>query len=290
MAQKIVDELIQGAIDMHMHTAPDVYPRSLDDIEVAKQAKKAGMAAIVLKNHITCTADRAQIARNVVDFSVFGGIVLNWGVGGLNPTAVANAIKLGAVAVWMPTIDAAHFLKDPSAVPMLTAGRRILPRGITILDKTGKLTEELRPILELIAEHDLILATGHLAPEESLVLIKAAVKAGVNKLVVTHPEASFINFQEDALKEIVQQGGLIEHVYAYCTPIVREMVQPSKIAKMIRFIGAENVLMASDGGQSVNPPPVEMFKEFMVKMLENGVSEHEIYVMTHENPAKLLDL
>ncbi|MFQ6123076.1 MAG: DUF6282 family protein [Candidatus Heimdallarchaeota archaeon] len=288
MAPKIVDKLIRDAIDLHMHTAPDIYPRCLDDIEAANQAKKAGMRAIVLKNHVTCTADRAQIARKVIDFPVFGGIVLNWGVGGLNPTAVANAIKLGAVEVWMPTVDAAHFLKDPGAVPMLTAGKRTLPRGISILDNVGNLIDELSLILEMIADHDLILATGHLALEESIVLIKTAAKTGANKLVVTHPEASFLDPPLELLKEFVQYGALIEHVYAYCTSIARRMVSPEKIATMIESIGVENIIMASDGGQRVNPPPVEMFKRFMGKMLENGISEDEIRVMTHENPAKLL--
>ncbi len=289
MVLKIVDKLIRDAIDLHMHTAPDIYPRSLDDIEAAKQAKKAGMSAIVLKNHVTCTADRAQIARKVVEFPVFGGIVLNWGVGGLNPTAVANAIKLGAIEVWMPTVDAAHFLKDPRTVPMLAAGKKTFQRGITILDNVGKLIDELWSILEMIAEHDLILATGHLALEESLILIKAAAKADVNKLVVTHPEASFFDPALEILKELVQQGALIEHVYAYCTSIARKMVSPEKIATMIKSIGVENIIMASDGGQRVNPPPVEMFKLFMKKMLENGISEDEIHIMTHENPAKLLE-
>lgn len=289
MVLKIVDKLIRDAIDLHMHTAPDIYPRSLDDIEAAKQAKKAGMSAIVLKNHVTCTADRAQIARKVVEFPVFGGIVLNWGVGGLNPTAVANAIKLGAIEVWMPTVDAAHFLKDPRTVPMLAAGKKTFQRGITILDNVGKLIDELWSILEMIAEHDLILATGHLALEESLILIKAAAKADVNKLVVTHPEASFFDPALEILKELVQQGALIEHVYAYCTSIARKIVSPEKIATMIKSIGVENIIMASDGGQRVNPPPVEMFKLFMKKMLENGISEDEIHIMTHENPAKLLE-
>ncbi|MFQ5821192.1 MAG: hypothetical protein ACE5I5_14460, partial [Candidatus Heimdallarchaeota archaeon] len=92
----------------------------------------------------------------------------------------------------------------------------------------------------------------------------------------------------EILKEFVQQGALIEHVYAHCTSIAREMVSPEKIATMIRSIGVENIIMASDGGQSVNPPPVEMFKRFMEKMLENGISEDEIHIMTHENPTKLL--
>jgi tyrosine-protein phosphatase YwqE len=290
MVQTSVDELIRGAIDLHLHTAPDIYLRSLDDIEMAIQAKKSGLAAVIMKNHITSTADRAQIARKITDFPVFGGIALNYGVGGLNPVAVENAIKLGAVEVWMPTIDAAHFLKNPNAVPMLAKEIKSSSSGISLIDKVGNLVDELQPILELIAKHKIILATGHVAPEESLALIKEAVEIGIKKIVITHPEASFINFTEDALKEGVQMGALVEHVYASCTSVLGEIISPKKIAAMIQSIGVENTIMASDGGQSGNPPPVEMFKLFMEKMLENGISEDEIHVMTHENPAKLLNL
>jgi len=306
LVQKIVDKLIHNAIDFHMHTAPDTYPRSLNDIEAANQAKNVGMAAIVLKNHVTSTADRAQIARKVTEFPVFGGIVLNWGVGGLNPAAVENAIKFGAAAIWMPTIDADHFLRNAgTSIPMLVEGRKTLPQGISILDQSGTLVNEIYPILELIAEHDINLATGHISPYESLVLLKEASHIGIKKLVVTHPEVSYfapgkdpfrdpkvgyLGYEEKGVKEIVQLGALFETVYASCTPIYEELVPPTKMATIIRAIGVENVIMASDGGQTINPSPVEMFKLFMEKMLENGISEDEIRVMTHENPAKLLHL
>ena len=291
MVQKTVDKLIRNAIDFHMHTAPDSYQRSLNDIEAATQAKNAGMAAIILKNHVTSTADRAQIARIITDFPVFGGIVLNWGVGGLNPAAVESAIKFGGAIIWMPTIDAAHFLQNVGpSIPMLVKGRNPQLQGISILDQRGMLVNELYPILELIAEHNLILATGHISPNEALVLVKEASQVGVKKLVITHPEVDYLGYDEPVLKEIVQQGALIEPVYASCTPIYKEIVPPANIVAMIQSIGSEHVIMASDGGQTINPAPVEMLKRFMGKMLEHGISEDEIHVMTHENPAKLLNL
>ena len=46
-------ELVEGSIDFHIHTGPDVFPRLVNDIEAAQQAKAAKMKAILLKNHVT---------------------------------------------------------------------------------------------------------------------------------------------------------------------------------------------------------------------------------------------
>ena len=35
--------LLKGGIDLHLHTSPDIFPRKLDDIEAAVQAKEAGL-------------------------------------------------------------------------------------------------------------------------------------------------------------------------------------------------------------------------------------------------------
>ena len=50
--------------------------------EIARAAKKRGMAALVLKNHFTMTADRAYLAEKATGMKCFGGIVLNRAVGG----------------------------------------------------------------------------------------------------------------------------------------------------------------------------------------------------------------
>ena len=83
-------ELMKGAIDVHVHSAPDLFPRVCDDIDLARQAQQAGMKALVLKNHFSMTPFRAAIAKKVTGgtLDVFGGVVLNHSVGGFNPHIV----------------------------------------------------------------------------------------------------------------------------------------------------------------------------------------------------------
>jgi hypothetical protein len=148
--EKRVMNLLEGAIDMHIHAAPDVYPRILNDVELALQAKEMGMRAIVIKNHFVITADRAQIASAVADFPVFGGIALNLQVGGLNRHAVDTALKLGAKIVWLPTLHSRKFVQNKSHVANLAGELGDDLKGITILNKDGSLNEALYPIFKLI--------------------------------------------------------------------------------------------------------------------------------------------
>jgi len=80
---------VEGLIDFHVHTAPDVFGRALTDDEEAALSKDRGMEAVVLKSHTALTADRAWIARRrVPGMKVFGGITLNGAAGGINVDAV----------------------------------------------------------------------------------------------------------------------------------------------------------------------------------------------------------
>jgi len=45
-------DLLKGAVDIHVHTSPDVFDRKLDDMEAVEQAQKAGLKGLVLKNHL----------------------------------------------------------------------------------------------------------------------------------------------------------------------------------------------------------------------------------------------
>ena len=170
---------LTGLIDLHIHTAPDVAPRRLDDLQAARDARAAGMRAILIKSHVTCTADRAAIAESAIDgIRVFGGLALNEPVGGLNPAAVEAALRLGAKAIWMPTHDAAHSrqVKGGSG-------------GIAVLDRDGELVPTVGPILELIRDANALLCTGHISLAESIALIRLARQMGLRKILVTHPES-----------------------------------------------------------------------------------------------------
>ena len=291
VSEKRAKELLKGAIDFHIHTGPDIYPRLVNDIEVARQAKKAGMRAVLIKNHATITADRAQMAQFVTGFPVFGGVALNWHVGGLNKYAVECAAKMGAKQVWMPTTHTANYLKYVDHVPMFAKAMPKDVKGITILNKAGAPVAEIAPILEVIAKNDMILATGHLSPSEGIALIREAKKAGVGKIVVTHPVASFVNYSADQMREALNAGATyLEHVFNDCTPQVADPLPPSALGEAIKAIGPEYCIMSTDSGQVVNPPPVKVMTRYIQEMLEYGFSEKAIKVMTAKNPARILGL
>jgi len=289
--EKQAEEMLKGAIDFHIHTGPDIYPRLMNDIEVARQAKRAGMKAILIKSHATITGDRAQIAQAVTGFPVFGGVALNWHVGGLNKFAVECAAKLGAKQVWMPTTHAVNYLKYVDHVPMFAKSMPKDIRGISILREDGEFVPELGPILEIIAKNEMILATGHLSPEEGLALISEARKAGINKIVVTHPVASFVNYSVDQMREALSRGATyLEHVFNDCTPQVANPLPPSALGDAIRAIGPEFCIMSTDSGQVVNPPPVKVMAWYIKEMLQYGFSLRAIRTMTIANPARILSL
>lgn len=284
---EIIDSLMRGAIDMHIHTAPDVFGRSVDDIQVASQAKAAGMSGVLVKNHFTLTADRAKAASEQAGFPVYGSVVLNHYVGGLNPYAVDAAIRFGAKEIWMPTLTARKHL-EMSRYAGHVDKQLGSDGGLTVLDDNGELKPEVKAILEKIARADIALGTAHLSPRESLVLVRAARDAGVSKIIVTHPEASFVGMTVPEMKELAGLGALLELDYAHFTHTMPSPTTPAATAQVIREIGAQHCIMATDGGQDDNPPPVEMMRQYIAAMLEQGISEGEIRTMVSENPRRAL--
>lgn len=278
-----IDSLLQGAIDAHIHTAPDVFGRSVDDIQAASQAKAAGMSGIVIKNHFTLTADRARAASEQVGFPVYGSVVLNYYVGGFNPHAVDAAIRFGAKEIWMPTLTAQKHL-EMSRYAGHVDKQMGSDGGLTALDDNGELKQEVMVILEKIARADVALGTAHLSPHESLILVKAARDAGVSKIIVTHPEASFVGMTVPEMKELAGLGAFLEFDYAHFTDTMPSPTTPAATAQTIREIGAEHCIMATDGGQDNNPPPVEMMRLYIAAMLEQGISPEEIRTMVYANP------
>lgn len=271
---------LEGVIDLHIHAAPDIRPRLMDDIELAREAAEADMRAVLFKSHHTLTADRAAIAeKHSGGVCVFGGLVLNHAVGGLNPAAVEAALALGAQEIWMPTLDAANH----------RSAKGMGDGGITILDETGALLPAVLEILRLVAEQDVILGTGHLSVGEIQPLVKAARKSGVKRILITHPELPIVNMSVAVQEEMVGPDLFFERCLIVTTP--GEGGLPlSTIAAAVRQVGTETTVMATDFGQAENPSPVEGMRRYIKEMLDFGFDQNEIERMTCVNPAGLLGI
>ncbi len=273
-----------------MHTAPDVLQRAVDDIEFLEVLNTIGYTAYLSKNHFTETASRAYLLNRVSKRTkVLGGIVLNWPVGGLNPSAVDKALAMGAAEVWMPTLDAENHIKTFGSATLPTTTRvrtfrSYKTRGgmIRILDNSGELKPEVIEILELVAESNVILGTGHLSLEEVYKLLEAAKKIGVKKILVTHPHFKATRFRTEDQLQFVSLGAIIEHcaVAGY---------NPSELADDIRKVGPNNIILSSDAGQPHKGHPVDVLMKMIVELKEHNISDYDIELMLKRNPARLVE-
>ncbi len=268
---------LEGVVDLHFHTGPDSRPRSVDDIEASRLAAEAGLRAVLLKNHFTMTADRAALAMGQVDgLEIFGGLVLNRAVGGINPEAVRQMAAFSGgrgKVVWLPTFDAEH--------AVTRAGGDAF---VSVLED-GEPVPAVLEVFQLLAEHDLTLAMGHSSPGEVLRLLPEAKRLGVPRILVTHV------FGQDATREQMRQmadeGAIMEIDWLAAYSGSRTI---EEYVAAIRDLGAEAFFMSSDLGQEGNPVHPDGLRDYIRAMLDAGITEAEIDIMARQNPARLLGL
>lgn len=277
--------LIAGAIDLHVHAAPDVRARKQTMLEVAQDAAAAGMRAVVFKSHHEQTAGHAWLVQQIVpSIATYGGVVLNRFVGGLNIRAVETAALLGGRLVWMPTITATHHHRQHGEPHQ---------DGLTVFDGSNRLTSEALDILDAVAARHLALATGHLSPPESAALAREARRRGVHAVLVTHPEMPFIDFPTALQQELAHIDGIFfERCYNAALSSDGE-ARPeglAYIAQQIRTVGVDSTILSSDLGQPANPPPVAGFARYVRALRDQGISEAALDRMIRHNPARILGL
>ncbi len=283
-------EILEGAVDLHIHAGPDLFPRELDEEDVARQAEEIGMRAVLFKSHFTTNADRVYMLRKRFQgVGLYGSVVLNKSVGGINPEAVFSALNLGAVRVEMPTVDSKQHIQKLGRTYPWSEIKLPETEGITILDGKGELIPEIRKVAELVAAHDAILCTGHLTVPEMFALIEEAKEAGVKKVLVTHAELDVVSVSKEDQRRMADMGAYIEHSFTPCTHL-RQRLDPRRIIEAIEYVGAERCVMSSDMGQPVNPIPREGFRMFVKTMLHLGIAQGDVDLMIKENPAKLLGI
>lgn len=287
-------ELLRGSIDLHTHSAPSVFERLLDDVELAEQARAAGLRAVLYKAHEQDTTGRAALVRRAVPgIQAFGGVVLNHAVGGLNPAAVDASIKLGGRMVWMPTMSAQHHVAHFGGSHFGSRMRGPAPagpaRGLSVLDPAGGLRPEVEEILALIAAAGICLSTGHLSLPEIQVLVPAARRAGVTRILVTHPDLALSGIPPAAQRALADAGAILEKDVNTLGPPWHSVTLDAMM-RSIREVGPARCVLATDYGQLHSPAPVDGLRIFIQLCLEQGLSEAEVRTMVADNPARLLGL
>jgi hypothetical protein len=282
-------ELVAGAYDLHVHVAPDVPPRRIDDVSLARRFAEVGLAGFAPKSHYTSTAERAQVVTALVpDVQVVGTLSLNQAVGGMNALAVEIAAREGARIVWMPTVDS----------PAETAGRREPQPGdkvpqwarlqhelrelglgvepVNVTGDDGRLVPETRDVLRAIARHDLILATGHLARDDTFALVDGALEEGVAHIVVTHPEFTCQNFSIEDQVALAERGCLLERCLS--TPWSGKTTF-EHVFDGVRAVGIERSLFSSDLGNPDYPAVEDGIALWADRLLGAGFGEDEVREM-----------
>jgi len=281
---------LKGICDMHVHTNPDLRLRAYSDLQLADAAVRVGARAIVIKSHLGFTVNRAAIANEYVrrvygddtGFTMYGGVVMNKVIGGVNPEAVEKGLKLGAKEIWLPTQSAKRHLEKMGQDPA---------NGIELV-RDGKVIPELIDVFKLIKDYDVALGTAHVSPEEAFTIVEAARDAGVKKIIITHPEWWVCDYSiEDQIRLVKDYDVILERCYAQNMGKGQPYhMNLKENAELIKEVGYEHVMVDTDGGQTENPDWETEMYEYMHYLVEYGIPIDHVYHMTKTIPYKLLGI
>ena len=282
---------VSGAYDMHIHTGPDLVERVGDDIEVLQACEAAGFKGILLKNHLECTVSRAYHAQKQVStLRVYGSLVLNASVGGINPFAAEAAMKMGAKEIFMPTFcSKADFQvhgKGETVLHKYGLKTGIMPYGV--LDEAGNLIPAVDLILELGRDYQVPVATSHLSYQEALLICRKGKDIGTT-VIVTHPEYKVPALNCEQVSQLAELGAVIEMTAGAVFP----MPGCSSFAydiELIRAAGVRHCIITSDGGTPTKPMPAEVLSSYLYCLKKKGMDAGDLDYMLKEHPAAVFGL
>ncbi|MEA1672754.1 DUF6282 family protein [Nitrospirillum sp. BR 11163] len=292
MTDRRIDDLLVGAVDLHCHSGPSVMPRRLNHVEAIKDAEAAGLRAILFKDHYYSVTPVAELLKETMNpkIQLLTGVPLNNTTGGLNPYAVEHGFKLGARLVWMPTFSAANHIRHSHRRQFLpTKDQMLPPRALTVVDDRGALLDEVKVILDQIAQYDAILSAGHLHISEIWPLFAEAKTRGVKRLLVNHP-TFLIGCGPADMKELAGMGAYLEHSCCMWAGVQGKNYTADSLNQVIKAGGVDSTIIGSDLGQVGNPTPVEGFRHVIGMCIELGYSDDDIRKMISLNASRLVGL
>lgn len=290
-------ELLEGAVDSHVHACPHLNARTVTVFEAVRQAAAAGMRGLGLMDNFCNSAGYAALAmRELGDLGVdvFGGLIMEPPAGGVTLEAVEAALGYGygpgtaARFISLPTHHTRH-------IATLEQRSKAHIESCIAIPARGALLDPLPAILDHIAAADVVLNTGHISGPEAVRLVEMAKRRGVHRILVP---AS--HYSKDEVCSLTDLNAMVEFSFFFVSHATqaglthvdaeRHTVPPVPLPVMVDLIRAatpERSIVNSDGGVFLLPPPVEALREFLLLLESADFSCDELRIMSHTNPGRL---
>ena len=274
--------LLKGALDLHFHMDPWT-PGALNGqagIAEVRVARSRGMRGLVIKDHNEPTAPLAyHLRQEMPGFELYGGFVMNLPNGGINPAGVEfMATKIrgepGRI-VWMPAGDTAKEVRASKN-----------PDGpFVAVSHNGELLPEVKQVISIVAKHGLVIASGHILPEEALMVFREAKRQGVQHMIATHAFDLAGKMTVEQMQEAAKLGAFIEFDF-------RNTLEGGRM-DAIRKVGPQFCFL-SEFWTKVSAPKeyggLDGVGAFAEAMRAHGFTDSELDLLFKENPAKALGL
>lgn len=279
-------DLLRGSYDIHLHGGPSsTTERLLDELDLAIHGCYMGQGGIVFKNHDSPTTRSVKLVQKVVDqwakehdkkkIELFGGVVLHYSVGGLNPEAVISSYRLGGKYIWLPNLDANHH-------------RRVVGQGegqgIDVIDENDNVVPKMKEILDLISETDMVLGVGHQSTRERLIVVREAVKMGVKRIEINHVNHPMTCLTPEQCKTFADLGAYLG-IYDMGGPVLYSF---DEVMVIYKAVGPERIVLASDCGHIQNAYPLDGMRRHILRFLYEGVPDDHVKLMCQTNAYNLL--
>jgi len=292
-----IERILKGAVDLHCHSGPSVMARDLNHLEALQEASEAGFSAMLIKDHYYSATPVTSLLNEThghLGVKLFSGVPLNNANGGFNKWAVDAGIALGARLIWMPTFSSKNHCESPFGV---RAGfpHTIKPTipfdPLTPLNEDGSVKDEVKEILDMVAQHDVILSGGHLHISEIFAVFEEARQRGCKRLLVNHPSFILGASHDDIRRLVAEYDAYIEHSLCMFVKVGKiNPLPPENLDELIKAGTVDRTILASDLGQRGNEHPVQGFRRVIKVCLDLGYTDEDIRKMISKNPLRLLGL
>jgi Family of unknown function (DUF6282) len=268
--------------DLHVHASPSLLPRHGDDRTTVAAERAVGFTTVVLKAHEGSTVARAAAAGGAAA-GVYGGVVLNSPVGGANPDAVEVAARMGGRVIWLPTVSSRTH-KAGSASPELSVHRGFELGPVEVTDGEGRLRPQWHDVLDVVAAHDLLLASGHLSADETVLMFTEAHRRGVRRLLVNHPKMAFLHWHDEAARQLQALGACLE--LGILPDLLGDADHGSQ--SLADEYPHELLVFGGDLGHADHPPPAVAVAPWLHRLAAHVGDETAAAIMTTQTRSLLL--